>query len=103
MQFRNLGIVTQEVIYGFERLAFLAGWGEMHLRIIDDSTVECVVEKCAFVLRRQDVGSTSCYFFSEVVGAVTSALLDKKFTAKEVECETSSSPPCRFIATANSK
>ncbi|MHB8565520.1 MAG: V4R domain-containing protein [Nitrososphaerales archaeon] len=99
----KLGMNTEQVIHGFERLAFLAGWGKINLRIIDDSTVECVVEKCAFVLRRQDVGSTSCYFFSGVLGAVTSALFDKKFTAKEVKCETSGTPPCKFMARVNSK
>ncbi|HZW57406.1 MAG TPA: V4R domain-containing protein [Nitrososphaerales archaeon] len=92
----KLGLNTQAVIQGFERLAFLCGWVKLKFRTIDERNAECEVERCAFVLRRPDIGSTSCFFFSGVLSTVGRELLKNDFKVQEVSCESSGSPLCRF-------
>lgn len=92
----KLGLNRDEVIEGFEQLSFLAGWGKLNLRIKEDFSAECVVDKCAFVLRREGIGPTSCYFFSGVLGSVAKELFKQEYRAHEVKCESSGSPVCRF-------
>ena len=41
----KMGLSREEIISGFERLAFLSGWGKPKVRIIDENKVECVAEK----------------------------------------------------------
>lgn len=92
----KLGMTNEEVISGFERLAYLAGWGKINLQMIDSLNAECVVEKCAFVLRRGDIGQTSCYFFSGILSALASELLKREYRTMEMECEASGSAFCKF-------
>jgi len=86
----------QQLIEGFQQLAFLAGWGKVNLRISNDAEAECVVEKCAFVLRRSDIGPTSCYFFTGMLSGIGSELMKKKFKAQELKCATGGSSVCKF-------
>ena len=92
----KLGLNTEEVIGGFESLAFLCGWGKLKFRSIDDSSAECEIERCAFILRRPDIGPTSCFFFSGVLSTVGRELLKKDFKVQETSCESSGSHKCVF-------
>lgn len=92
----KLGMNVQDLMTALERLSYMAGWGNMKVRVIDESNIECVVEKSAFVLRRNDIGPTSCYFLSGVLGATASRLFGKEFVAKESTCESSGAKLCKF-------
>ncbi|SRR5579875_622893 len=92
----KLGVDREQIIKGFERLSYLAGWGKLNLRLRDDLSAECIVEKCAFVLRREGIGPTTCYFFSGVLSSLAKELFKQEYRTKEVRCESSGSPFCKF-------
>ena len=94
--FPKLGSSTDDLLKGLERLSYLAGWGKIKVRVLDESNMECIAEKSAFVLRRNDIGPTSCYFLSGVLGAIASRLFQKRFISREVSCESSGAKLCRF-------
>ncbi|MDG6994661.1 MAG: hypothetical protein JRN52_01955 [Nitrososphaerota archaeon] len=94
--FPKLGSSTDDLLRGLERLSYMAGWGRMKARVLDESNMECIAEKSAFVLRRDDIGPTSCYFLSGVLGATASKLFQRQFIAREVSCESGGAKLCRF-------
>jgi len=97
----KLGLGREETIKTLQHIAYLSGWGNMKLRSLDQKTLECTVEKCAFVLRRKDISGTSCFFLSGVLGGAASALFEKKFAARELDCEATGSKCCRFQITVD--
>ena len=92
----KLGSTEQSAIDGFVHLARLSGWGEIHCRISNETSADCVVRNSPFVLNRPNIGRTSCYFLSGVLAAVASDIYGKKFDAQEIECETQGTAYCRF-------
>jgi predicted hydrocarbon binding protein len=89
----------EDAIQVFQKLALLAGWGDIKIKILDQKTAECIVHKSPFVLHRKDAGRVSCYFLSGVLSAIASALFTRKFTTREVLCEMSGSAVCKFLVT----
>jgi predicted hydrocarbon binding protein len=85
-----------EILNVFQKLALMAGWGNMHLRILDERTAECIATDSPFVLHRNDVGHVSCFYLSGILSGIASALFKSKFAATEVSCKSSGSPLCRF-------
>ncbi len=92
----KLGGTKQSAIDGFVQLAKMAGWGDIHCRILDETSAECVVHRSPFVLHRTDIGRTSCYFLSGVLASIATDIYKKKFDAQEVECLADGSNNCRF-------
>lgn len=92
----KLGSTEQSAIDGFVKLARLSGWGDVHCKVSSETSADCIVHHSPFVLKRPDIGRTSCYFLSGVLAAVASHIYGKRFDAKEVECEASDSAYCRF-------
>jgi predicted hydrocarbon binding protein len=89
----------EEAVKIFQRLAMLSGWGNIKLKVVDEKTAECTVTDSPFVLYREDVGSTSCYFLSGILSGVASALMGTKFTAVETLCKARGSTCCKFNIT----
>jgi predicted hydrocarbon binding protein len=89
-------VSREEALDIFQKLAMMAGWGTMNLRILDERTAECLATDSPFVLHRNDVGHVSCFYLSGVLSGIASALFKSKFAALEVSCRTSGSPMCRF-------
>src|ERR1700719_1028544 len=89
----------EDAIKVFQKLALLAGWGNIKIKILDEKTAECIVHKSPFVLHRKDAGNVSCYFLSGVLSAIASALFAKKFTTREISCEMTGSSVCKFLVT----
>lgn len=58
----KLNLTTEEAIRVYQKLSYLAGWGSVRIMIEDEKRAMCTVRKSPFVLRRNDVGSTSCFF-----------------------------------------
>ncbi|MGI0080906.1 MAG: V4R domain-containing protein [Nitrososphaerales archaeon] len=92
----KFGSTGESAIDGFIRLARLSGWGDIHCKISNETSVDCIVHHSPFVLRRPDIGRTSCYFLSGVLATVASHIYAKKFEAQEIECETHGTSYCRF-------
>ena len=95
-------ISREDAIKVFQKLALLAGWGNIKIKILDEKTAECLVQKSPFVLHRNDAGNVSCYFLSGVLSAIASVLFGKKFTTREVSCEITGSSICKFLVSAES-
>lgn len=94
--FSKIGLGRDDILQGLERLSYMAGWGKMRFHLVDEHNAECVVEKSAFLLRREDIGSNTCYFLSGVLAASASELFKRKFKAQEVMCESSGANLCKF-------
>jgi predicted hydrocarbon binding protein len=97
----KFGSTKEGAISGFEQIAKIAGWGEMHCRVVDESRAECVVHHSPFVLRRTGIGHISCYFLSGVLASIATDIYNKRFESQEIECESSGSRYCRFNIEAN--
>jgi predicted hydrocarbon binding protein len=93
----KLGMSTEEAIKAFQHLAYLAGWGKLKLRIVNQTSGECLVERSAFVLHRQDLKDNTCFFFAGVLAATSTTLFGKPCTAREVKCASSGAPLCKFL------
>ena len=94
----KLNLPMEEAIKVYQKLSYLAGWGKVKIKIEDENRGMCTVHKSAFVLRRSDVGSTSCFFFSGVLSTITTSLYNgKDYSAKEVECVSGGFENCRFV------
>lgn len=94
-----LELPLEEAIKVYQRLAYMAGWGNIKLSILDDRHAECTVQRSAFILRRQDLRKTTCYFFSGVLATVASSLNGSKSISKELECKVGGFERCRFFMT----
>ena len=93
----KLNLQQEEAIKVYEKLSYLAGWGNVKIKTIDEKKAVCTVRKSAFVLRRSDIGLTSCFFFSGALSTIASSIAGKEFFAKEVECVSGGSEYCKFI------
>src|SRR5579863_3432426 len=51
-----------ELIEAFEKLAHMAGWGRLSIKVNDPNSIDAVVEESPFLLRRDDAGPCSCHF-----------------------------------------
>ncbi len=92
-------MTREEAVKVFQRVALLAGWGNIKIQIVDEKTAECVVHKSPFVLHREDAGKVSCYFMSGVLSATANVLFGKKFTTREILCGTAGASSCKFVVT----
>src|ERR1700730_185524 len=92
----------EDAIKVFQKLALLAGWGNVKIKILDEKTAECIVHKSPSVLHRNDAGNVSCYFLSGVLSAIASALFRKKFTTREISCEITGGNACKFLVSEQS-
>ena len=95
----SLNLPREEAIEVYQKLSYHAGWGKVKLKVENEREAVCTVRKSAFVLRRSDVGRTSCFFFSGALSTIASSIMAKEFTAKEVECVTGGFEYCKFAIT----
>jgi predicted hydrocarbon binding protein len=93
----KLRLETGEALETMQMLARAAGWGRMTLRMVDESMAECTVTRSAFIVRRSDIGPTSCHFLEGVLAGVASELFSAKYKAKETVCGSSGSAVCKFL------
>ncbi len=94
--FIKKGLSFEQTMKELERIAYLAGWGNMHFRILDDGRAECIVENSMFSVKREGVPN-SCYFLAGVLGGNMAALRNNhNFFAKEVQCSISGHSFCKF-------
>ena len=92
----QLGLSRDEMIEAFEKLAHLAGWGKLSVKITDEKNSEVIVEESPFLLRRQDIGPTSCHFLAGVLAGAASLLLGGEYKAQELRCASKEKGICRF-------
>ena len=93
----QLGQAQEEKLDTFHKLAFLAGWGKINIKVNKDYNGEVIVEESPFLLRRNDIGLTSCHFLSGVLAGAASELFGQACKAVELRCASKSdSPICRF-------
>jgi len=95
----KLNLTIEEAIKVYEKLSFMAVWGTVKILIEDDRRAMCTVRKSAFILRRNDVGPTSCFFFSGALSTIASSMAGREFVAKEIECVTGGYEYCKFVIT----
>jgi predicted hydrocarbon binding protein len=95
----ELNLSREEAIEMYQGLAWFAGWGDVKIKIEDEKKSVCTVRRSAFVLRRSDVGSTSCFFFSGALSTIASSVMGKKFDAREDECVSGGFEHCKFVLT----
>lgn len=94
--FMRNGLGIEQTMKEIENIAFLAGWGKIHFRVIDKSLVECTVENSMFSLERKGV-TNSCYFLAGILGGNWTGMhKNQRFFAKEVECSISGHRLCKF-------
>jgi predicted hydrocarbon binding protein len=98
----KLELSQDDAIKAYQKLSYLAGWGNVKLKVEDEKSAVCTVHKSAFVLRRKDIGSTSCFFFSGALSSIASSILKTEFTTREVQCETGGFEHCKFVITKSS-
>ncbi|MDA4130608.1 MAG: hypothetical protein OK457_07540, partial [Thaumarchaeota archaeon] len=99
----KLGVSPDDIGQALKSLGFLAGWGKFQFELASPENIKCTIEQSAFLLRREDAGPTTCYFFSGILGAVGGEIFKKKFIAKEVECASSGHKRCEFTAFPSTK
>jgi predicted hydrocarbon binding protein len=92
----KLELSREEAVKVYQKLSYMAGWGNVKIMVEDEKSGICTVHKSAFVLRRKDVGATSCFFFSGALSTIASSIVGRDFTAREVHCETGGYDYCRF-------
>jgi predicted hydrocarbon binding protein len=94
----KLGATPEEVLRGLKRLGYLGGWGKFNFEVQpgNEDSVDCMVEKSAFLLRREDAGLVTCYFLSGILGTVVGQIFSKKFVAREIRCVSAGAPLCEF-------
>lgn len=95
----KLELSMEESIKVYQRLSYVAGWGNVKILVEDETRAVCTVHRSAFVLRRKDVGPTSCFFFSGALSTIASSFMGREFSAREIECETGGFPFCKFVLT----
>jgi len=94
----NLNLPTEETIKIYQRLSLGAGWGNVKIKVTEGQVPECTSYRSAFVLRRKDAGSTTCYFFAGALSTIARSLVRKEeVVVKEVECEAGGFERCRFV------
>lgn len=96
-EFRNMGQGIEKTIREIERIAKLAGWGDISFHRIDLRSVECTIKNTIFNYKR-DEAKNSCHFAAGIAGGIISTLLYKggRFIATETECISDGSGRCRF-------
>ena len=99
----RLGSSRDEVIESLEKLASLSGWGMMKIKSTGEKGAECVVEKSAFILRKEGIGPTTCHFLSGVLAGAGSEIFGGEFDSHELNCAAADeSASCRFVLRAKS-
>jgi predicted hydrocarbon binding protein len=93
----KLELSTDEAIKVYQRLCYVAGWGNVKIFIEDETKAVCTLHRSAFVLRRKDIGKTSCFIFTGLLSTIATSMMKQEFVAKEVECETGGFPFCKFV------
>lgn len=94
----NLNFPLEDTIKIYQKLSLAAGWGNVKIKVIEGQVPECTLHHSAFVLRRKNAGTTTCYFFAGALSTIASSLVKKEMVAvKEVECEAGGFEHCRFI------
>ena len=94
------GLGLEPTIREIERIAHLAGWGEIRFRRVNESEVRCVIKNTMFSLEREGM-KCSCYFPAGVLGGIVSTIFKKqrRFIAKETECVVGGHDSCTFKIT----
>jgi predicted hydrocarbon binding protein len=93
----GLDLSEEEKIQAFEKLAHLAGWGKLAIKVDEDKkSGEVIVEESPFTLRRHDIGPISCHFMAGVLAGGASELFGTEYKAQELRCAAKDGGVCRF-------
>ncbi len=92
----QLGLSREERIEAFDKLAYMAGWGKISIKISDVTSADVIVEESPFLLRRADASPFSCHFLAGVLGGGASEMFGGEYKAQEIRCASKEGGVCRF-------